>query len=185
MQHTHSEKAVFGGGCFWCTDAVFRNLKGVVSVEAGFAGGKSKNPTYEEVVTNNTGHIEVVKIEYTPDIISYKDLLTVFFATHDPTSVDKQGADVGIQYRSVIFYISETQKQESEQYIQTLKNNGIQIVTRVEPFTEFFPASQEHQDYYNKNTTAPYCQVVINPKLTKLQQDFKEMLKRNSERCCG
>ena len=181
MQHTQLEKAVFGGGCFWCTDAVFRNLKGVVSVEAGFAGGHSKNPTYEEVVMDNTGHIEVVSIEYNPEIISYNDLLTVFFATHDPTSVDKQDADVGTQYGSVIFYTCEKQKQESEHYIQKLKNNGVQIVTRVEPFTKFFPASQEHQDYYNKNATAPYCQVVINPKLTKLQKDFQRLLKREGE----
>ena len=124
MKHIQSQIAVFGGGCFWCTDAVFRELKGIVSVQVGFAGGNTNDPTYDQVIMDNTGHIEVVKVEYDPNEISYHDLLTVFFATHDPTSVDKQGADVGVQYRSVVFYITTQQKQEIEQYIQTLKTLG-------------------------------------------------------------
>ena len=170
MKHIENQIAVFGGGCFWCTDAVFRELKGIVAVEVGFAGGHTNNPSYDQVIMDNTGHIEVVKVEYNPNEISYHDLLTVFFATHDPTSVDKQGADVGVQYRSVVFYINEQQKQEVEGYIQKLQGVGLNIVTKVEPFTAFFSASGEHQDYYANNATAPYCQVVINPKLEKSSQ---------------
>ena len=178
MEHIENQIAVFGGGCFWCTDAVFRELKGVVAVEVGFAGGRTDNPSYYDVATGETGHIEVVKVEYNPSEISYHNLLTVFFATHDPTSVDKQGADVGVQYRSVVFYINEQQKQEVTAYIQKLRNVGLNIATKVEPFTEFFPASGEHQDYYTKNATAPYCQVVINPKLEKIQKEFGALLKQ-------
>ena len=179
MEHIQTNIAVFGGGCFWCTDAVFRELKGIASIRVGFAGGHTQNPTYSQVITENTGHIEVVEVEYNSTEISYNDLLTIFFATHDPTSVDKQGADVGVQYRSVIFYTTTQQKQDVEAYIQRLKDMGLEVVTQVEPLIEFFPASQEHQDYYNKNTSAPYCQVVINPKLEKVQKEFKELLKKN------
>ena len=181
MKHIQSNIAVFGGGCFWCTDAVFRELKGVASVEVGFAGGRTNNPSYNQVIMDNTGHIEVVKVEYNPSEISYHDLLTVFFATHDPTSVDKQGADVGAQYRSVVFYTTTQQKQEVEQYIQKLKDLGLNIVTQVQALDAFFPASQEHQDYYAKNAGAPYCQAVINPKLEKVQKEFGELLKQNQK----
>ena len=181
MQHIQSQIAVFGGGCFWCTDAVFRELKGVASVQAGFAGGHTNNPTYDQVIMDNTGHIEVVKVEYNPSEIAYYDLLTVFFATHDPTSVDRQGADVGVQYRSVVFYSTEQQKQEVEQYIQKLKDVGLEIVTQVQSLDAFFPASQEHQDYYAKNSSAPYCQAVIDPKLAKVQKEFGALLKRNQK----
>lgn len=181
MKHIENSIAVFGGGCFWCTDAVFRELKGIVAVEVGFAGGHTNNPSYDQVIMDNTGHIEVVKVEYNPNEISYHDLLTVFFATHDPTSVDKQGADVGVQYRSVVFYINEQQKQEVMAYIQKLQGVGLNIVTKVEPFTAFFPASGEHQDYYAKNATAPYCQVVINPKLEKVHKEFGALLKHNKK----
>jgi peptide-methionine (S)-S-oxide reductase len=175
--------AVFGGGCFWCTEAVFKMLKGVISIMPGYAGGSVVNPTYEQVSGGRTGHAEAAKIEFDADIISYDTLLTVFFASHDPTTLDRQGADVGPQYRSVIFYTSEEQKTAAEKFIEELNSSnemGAPIVTEVKPLDVFYPAEEYHRDYYSKNSGEPYCQVVINPKLQKVKQKFAELLKDNA-----
>lgn len=169
------EVAVFGGGCFWCTEAIFQNLKGVISVTSGYAGGTKKDPTYEEVSSGRTGHAEVIKIEFDPAMINYETLLTVFFATHDPTTPDRQGNDVGSQYRSIILYTNEEQREKAERFIEELEKSskeGGEVVTGVEPLREFYEAEDYHKDYYKKNTSAPYCQVIINPKLQKLQERF-------------
>lgn len=174
------EQAVFGGGCFWCTEAVFKRLKGVESVTSGYAGGRMDNPTYEQVSTEDTGHAEVIKIEFDPKLIQYKDLLNVFFATHDPTTIDRQGNDVGSQYRSVILYTSEYQKQQAQSFIQELKNAGTfdnPIVTEIKPLGKFFAAEDYHQDYYDKNPRQGYCQAIISPKIAKLRQKFLPLLK--------
>ena len=177
MANTNS--AVFGGGCFWCTEAVFKMLKGVISVLPGYAGGAKLNPTYEEVSMGNTGYVEVVRIEYDSVRISYRDLLTVFFGSHDPTTMNRQGADVGTQYRSVIFYTDGGQKKEAVDFIAELNASnsvGAPIVTAVEPLTNYYDAENYHKDYFTKNLGNPYCQVVINPKLEKLQEKFAELL---------
>jgi len=174
--------AVFGGGCFWCMEAVFDRLKGVESVASGFSGGEGE-VTYEEMHARDTGHAEVVKVEYDPSIIDYDTLLSVFFGTHDPTTLNRQGHDVGEEYRSAIFYMDDDQKDTAEAFIQKLTNEGTfekPIVTQVEPFQDFYPAGKEHQQYYEKNTSAPYCQIVINPKLAKLREKFAPLLKRES-----
>lgn len=171
---------IFGGGCFWCTEAVFKILKGVISVTPGYSGGTKEKPTYAEICGGKTGHAEVVRIEYDPKMISLNDLLTVFFATHDPTTPNRQGADVGTQYRSVIFYSDDEQKQEAEKFIKDLNasnEKGAVIVTEVKPLKNFFEAENYHKDYYAKNKGNPYCQVVINPKLEKVQEKFSELLK--------
>ena len=170
------ERIVFAGGCFWCTEAIFRELKGVHSVKPGYAGGKTENPTYEEVCTGKTGHAEVVAIEYDSAVISIKDLLTVFFATHDPTTLNRQGADVGTQYRSAIFYENDGQRAEAERLIKELNTDGAPVVTELKPLSNFYPAEDYHRDYYRKNSNAPYCQVVINPKLKKLKERFEGLL---------
>lgn len=175
-----TEVAVFGGGCFWCTEAVFGQLKGVVSVMPGYAGGIVANPTYEQVCGGKTGHAEVTRVEYDPARISFNDLLVVFFATHDPTSLNRQGADVGTEYRSVIFYTTDDQRREAQALIDQLNNSnpeGKRIVTEVLPQNAFYQAEGYHQDYYRKNSLAPYCQIVINPKLRKLHQQFSALLK--------
>lgn len=174
------EIAVFGGGCFWCTEAVFKTLKGVISVTPGYAGGTRENPTYEEVCAGTTGHAEVSRIEYDPAEISYRDLLTVFFATHDPTTPDRQGNDVGPQYRSIILSTSAEQQRAAEEFIKTLNAShpdGKPIVTEVKPLDRFWPAEDYHRDYYAKNPEKAYCQVVINPKLEKVQHQFERLLK--------
>lgn len=179
-----SEIAIFGGGCFWCTEAVFGELKGVISVVPGYAGGHKENPTYEEVCGGKTGHAEVIKIEYNPEEIQYNDLLTVFFATHDPTTPDRQGNDVGPQYRSIILYTTEKQKYEAEDFIQKLNESsseGKPIVTEIKPLDKFYEAEEYHREYYRKNTAQPYCQIVINPKLEKLQKEFAELLKTHAK----
>ncbi|OGZ45765.1 MAG: peptide-methionine (S)-S-oxide reductase [Candidatus Ryanbacteria bacterium RIFCSPHIGHO2_02_FULL_48_12] len=171
---------VFGGGCFWCTEAVFKMLKGVTSLMPGYTGGVKANPTYEEVCSGSTGHAEAIRIEYDPTEISFHTLLTVFFATHDPSTLNRQGNDVGTQYRSSIFYTTEQQKQESEAFIKSLNDSsteGRSIVTEVRPLGEFYPAETYHQDYFAKNPQNPYCQVVINPKLEKVQHKFAQILK--------
>lgn len=176
--------AVFGGGCFWCTEAVFKMLRGVTSVMPGYAGGTAKNPTYEEVCTGRTGHAEAVKIEYDPALMSYDDLLTVFFATHDPTTLNRQGNDVGTQYRSAVFYADEGQKEAAAAAIASLETEhpgGDPVVTEVAALSEFWPAEEYHRDYYEKNAEAGYCQVVINPKLAKVKRKFAELLKKNEE----
>jgi methionine-S-sulfoxide reductase len=176
------EKAVFGGGCFWCTEAVFKMLKGVHEVYPGYAGGSVPNPTYEQVCTGDTGHAEVVAVEFDPSLIRYKDLMTVFFASHNPTEKNRQGADVGTQYRSVIFYTTEQQKEEAQEYIKEIDQagGGKPIVTEVEPLTEVYKAENYHKDYYTNHSTAGYCQLVIEPKLQKVKDRFATLLKEQS-----
>jgi peptide-methionine (S)-S-oxide reductase len=175
----HTEIAVFAGGCFWCTEAVFERLKGVFSVMPGYTGGTVRNPRYEQVCTGRTGHAESIRIEFDPAQVSYHDLLSVFFATHDPTSLNRQGADVGTEYRSAIFYTTEEQKQVAEAYIKELDEHlSRKVVTEVVPLGEFFEAEDYHQQYYDNNAFAPYCQFVVEPKLHKLYKNFGEMLKQ-------
>ncbi len=179
--------AIFGGGCFWCTEAVFKMLKGVVSLEPGYAGGKIAGPTYDQVCGGDTDHVEVIKIEYDPAQIAYTDLLTVFFGSHDPTTVNRQGNDVGTQYRSVIFYTNEEQKRQAEDFIKNINSSnqlGAAIATSVEPLAtegpaQFWPAENYHHDYFAKNPGNRYCEIIINPKLEKVQKEFSALLKNN------
>lgn len=174
------DTATFGNGCFWCTEAVFQQLKGVEKVTSGYSGGDYKNPTYEDVCTGLTGHAECLDIVFDSTVISFADLLNVFWKTHDPTTLNQQGADVGTQYRSVIFYHNEEQKKISEAYIKQLtesKTFASPIVTTLEPFTKFYPAENYHQNYFNQNGKQPYCQFVIRPKVEKFQKEFKDKLK--------
>jgi peptide-methionine (S)-S-oxide reductase len=180
MSENEMASAVFGGGCFWCVEAVFDELRGVQSVISGYAGGETKNPTYEQVCGGRTGHAEVIKIEYDPVQISFRDLMTVFFASHDPTTLNRQGNDVGTQYRSAIFYANDEQKEEAAAFIKELedaKSFSSSIVTTLEPLTEFYPAEDYHQKYYANNPYQPYCQYMIPPKLNKLHKQYKELLK--------
>lgn len=180
------EIAVFGGGCFWCTEAIFKMLRGVLSVTPGYAGGTTPNPTYESVCRGTTGHAEVVKIEYDPSLISYRDLLTVFFATHDPTTLNRQGNDVGTQYRSLVLAANDAQKKEAEAFIREIDAAhpaGGKVVTEVKllgdpPTGGFYPAEDFHMDYYARNRGAPYCRLIINPKLEKVQKEFAALLAR-------
>jgi len=174
-----NQVVIFGGGCFWCTEAVFGILKGVVSVKSGYAGGTTLNPTYYSVSGGKTGHAEVLKIEYNPELISFRDLLTVFFVSHDPATLNQQGADVGTQYRSIILHTTSQQKTESEKYIEELKKDGIAIVTELEPLDTFYPAEESHQDYYKNHAGQSYSEIVIKPKLEKVQKEFKELIKEN------
>lgn len=172
--------ATFGNGCFWCTEAIFQQLKGVTKVVSGYAGGKVKNPSYKEVCTGLTGHAEVIQITYDPAVISYPELLEVFWQTHDPTTLNRQGADVGTQYRSVIFYHTDEQKQLAESYKKKLDESGAfdnPIVTEISQLSEYYPAENYHQNYYNLNGSAPYCSYVIQPKLEKFKKVFKDKLK--------
>ena len=165
--------AVLGGGCFWCLEAVFDRLKGVTSVSSGYMGGNRANPTYEQVCTGVSGHVEVVQINFDPQQISFRDLLEVFFTVHDPTTLNLQGGDAGTQYRSVIFYTSDEQREQSAEMIATLEATRAfpsPIVTAVEPASEFYVAEKYHQEYYANNTAQPYCQFVISPKLKKLEK---------------
>jgi len=184
MNDPKSAVAVFGGGCFWCTEAVFDELRGVKSVVSGYAGGSTKNPTYEKVCGGGTGHAEVIKIDFDPTEITFKDLLTVFFATHDPTTLNRQGNDVGTQYRSAIFYADEEQKREAEAFIKELNDSkafGKPVVTTLEPLGEFYVAEDYHQKYYANNPYQPYCQYMIPPKLSKLHKQFGELLKSHGK----
>src|SRR5579884_3184859 len=161
------EVATLGGGCFWCLEPVFDDLRGVISVESGYAGGTVPNPTYEQVCSGRTGHAEVVQVNFDPAQISYQDILRIFFSIHDPTTLNRQGADVGTQYRSVIFYHSPEQKQTAEQRIRELseaKTWDQPLVTELTPFTTFYPAEDYHQHYFEHNPTQPYCQLVVSPK---------------------
>lgn len=170
-----SSTAVFAGGCFWCLEAVFGRLRGVKSVESGYMGGHVGQPTYPQVCSGNTGHAEVVRITFDPAEISYRDLLDVFFSVHDPTTLNRQGNDVGTQYRSAIFYNSQEQRQAAEEVIAELNAARVwpdPVVTALEPATEFFVAEHYHQQYYGNNSRQPYCQLVIAPKLHKLEQKF-------------
>jgi peptide-methionine (S)-S-oxide reductase len=177
-----TEVAVFGGGCFWCTEAVFKMLKGVKSVMPGYAGGKAEDATYEKVSMGNTGHCEATRIEYDPNGISFRELLTVFFASHDPTTLNRQGADVGTQYRSVVFYTTPEQKTATEKMIQEIDAAapGEPVVTEVRPLEKFYEAEGYHQDYYAKNKEKSYCVAVINPKLKKVKEHFAALLNKNN-----
>lgn len=171
--------ATFGSGCFWCSEAVFQRLKGVIKVESGYSGGRRENPSYEQVCSGATGHAEVVQVTYDPEIISFEELLEVFWKTHDPTTLNRQGADVGTQYRSVIFYYDDEQKNLAEKYKRKLDEAGIYenpIVTEISPLINFYKAEEYHQDYYNNNSSQPYCSFVITPKLEKFKKVFKEKL---------
>ncbi len=172
--------AVFGSGCFWCSEAVFESLRGVQSVMPGYAGGNTDHPTYESVCSGETGHAEVIRIEFDPSKISYTDLLTVFFASHDPTSLNRQGNDIGTEYRSIILYTDETQKQQAEAFIKTLNEGdaqGLPVVTEVVPLLVFYEAEPYHHHYFLNNPDQAYCQFVINPKLEKVKKRFHELLK--------
>jgi peptide-methionine (S)-S-oxide reductase len=174
------EVTTLGGGCFWCTEAVFQMIRGVEKVDPGYAGGAMPNPSYEEVSTGTTGHAEVTQITFNPNIISFREILEIFFGTHDPTQLNRQGNDYGTQYRSVIFYHSEQQKTTAEQLMKELENDGVYgkpIVTKLEPFTAFYPAEEYHKDYFKKHPKQPYCQVVIAPKIAKLQKTYLSKLK--------
>lgn len=169
-----------GEGCFWCTEAFFQRINGVISVESGYGGGFVENPTYEQVCDKNTGHVEIAKIVFDPAIVPFKDILEVFWKTHDPTTLDRQGNDVGPQYKSVIYYISEAQKTEALAYKEALDKSGAfdtPIVTTIEPFKNYYPAENYHQNYYNNNTNQGYCRFVIAPKLEKFEKVFKAKLK--------
>lgn len=173
------KQIVFGGGCFWCTEAVFRMLRGVSKVESGYAGGKKENPSYEQVSGGATGHAEVVRVTYDPAVISYEDLLTVFFGSHDPTTPNRQGADVGEQYRSVIFYNDEDEKRIAEKVIKEVDESlrdGTRVVTQLVPFQAFYEAESYHQDYFKSNSSAPYCQIIIEPKVEKVRKRFAELV---------
>lgn len=174
------ELATFGGGCFWCTEAIFKRLKGVASVLPGYSGGTTDNPTYEIVSTGATGHVEAIQIEFDPSIIPYNKLLDIFWHTHNPTTLNQQGADRGTQYRSAIFYHNEKQKEIAEQSKKELEKSHLYkdpIVTELVPFTTFYPAENYHKNYYDKNTSAPYCTFVIDPKIQKLLKEFGDDVK--------
>lgn len=174
---TKLEKAVFGGGCFWCTEAVFKRLKGVISVVSGYANAKIDKPTYEDVSTEETGAAEAVEISYDPKIISYDKLLDVFWATHDPTSLNRQGGDVGTQYRSAIFYMDEKQKKHALESKKKISGE-LDVVTEIAPLKKFYTAEEYHQNYYEKNKFLnPYCTLVINPKIKKLLEKFGKEVK--------
>ena len=174
------EQATLGGGCFWCLEAVFVELQGVSQVVSGYAGGTVANPTYRAVCNGTTGHAEVVQVTFDPAVISYQEILQIFFATHDPTTLNRQGADIGTQYRSAVYYHSDDQKETAEAMIVELNGADIwpnPIVTEVAPLDIFYPAEDYHQDYYKYNSQQPYCQVVITPKLAKLRKSFANKLK--------
>ncbi len=175
---TNMEMATFGGGCFWCVEAVVQRLNGVHKVESGYAGGFVKNPTYREVCSEKTGHAEVVQVSFDPAIISYEDLVTIFMTSHDPTTLNRQGADRGTQYRSIILYHNDEQKASAQKVIDGLKDVfNDPIVTQLVPLEEFYVAEAYHQDYYNNNSFAGYCQIVINPKVQKLKAMYADRLK--------
>jgi peptide-methionine (S)-S-oxide reductase len=181
--HPDTAVATLGGGCFWCLEAVYDELNGVESVESGYSGGTVANPSYRQVCTGATGHAEVVQVTFDPAVVSFKEILEVFFAIHDPTTLNRQGPDVGTQYRSAIFYHSQEQKAIAEQVIEELDAAHIwdaPIVTEVVPFTAFYPAEDYHQEYYERNREQPYCRVVISPKLAKFRKRFSEKSKTQS-----
>ena len=177
------ETATLANGCFWCTEAVFQQLKGVEKVTSGYTGGHVKNPTYEEVCDKNTGHAECLQIEYDPSIITFDELLEVFWETHDPTTLNRQGNDIGPQYRSAIFYHNKEQKEMAEKYKKDLDAVGVfdqPIVTAIEPFTIFYPAEDYHKNYYLRNPAQSYCYYIIKPKMDKLKQVFSKKLKASN-----
>lgn len=175
------KKATLGAGCFWCVEAIFQELEGVESVVSGYSGGDVKNPSYEEICTGKTGHAEVCQIDYDPSVITYDELLEVYWQTHDPTTMNRQGNDVGSQYRSVIFYHDENQKELAEEYKKKLDESGAfndPIVTEISPHDEFYVAEDYHQEYYDQNPFKSYCSYVITPKLEKFKKVFKDKLKK-------
>jgi peptide-methionine (S)-S-oxide reductase len=177
------EIATIGGGCFWCTEAVFKELRGVEKVESGYSGGKVEHPSYQEVCTGATGHAEVVRVTFDPRVISYRDILQIFFTTHDPTTLNRQGADVGTQYRSVVFYHDNEQKAAAEQAIREFNASKVwkrPIVTEVIPFKAFYKAEEYHQNYFERNPNSGYCQAVIEPKIAKLRAHYYEKLRNPS-----
>jgi peptide-methionine (S)-S-oxide reductase len=181
MMSTHFQTITLGAGCFWCVEAVFLRLKGVERVVSGYAGGAVKQPTYQQVCGGATGHAEAVQITFNPAVISFEELLYVFWRSHDPTTLNRQGADVGTQYRSVIFYHDEAQKAMADKSKQETNAAGLwpnPIVTEIAPFTNFYEAEAYHQDYYRRNSNQPYCRAVIDPKIVKLQKEFKDKLKK-------
>lgn len=174
------ETATFGAGCFWCVEAVFQQIQGVKSVTSGYSGGHVKNPSYKEVTTGRTGHAEVIQIKFDPELVSYRKLLEVFWKTHDPTTLNRQGPDIGTQYRSVIFYHSEEQKHIAEASKEEMDNSGYfgdPVVTEIESFKNFYVAEDYHQDFYRNNPNQPYCRLRIDPKMEKLNQQFGRYLK--------
>lgn len=178
-----TDKATFGSGCFWCSEAVFSELEGVEKVAPGYAGGAVPNPTYEQVCTDETGHAEVSQVDFDPAVVSYRELLEVFFSTHDPTTLNRQGADEGSQYRSVIFYDGESQKKQAEAIVKELTDEKVfprPIVTELAPLATFYPAEDYHKEYYMRNPGKPYCQAVIAPKLSKFRAHFQTKLKKHA-----
>jgi peptide-methionine (S)-S-oxide reductase len=184
-ESTRRETATLGGGCFWCTEAVFSILRGVEKVEPGYAGGTVPNPTYEQVTTGTTGHAEVAQITFIPEVISFKEILEIFFSSHDPTTLNRQGPDVGTQYRSIILYNSEEQKAIAQQVIAELTNAKTwkaPIVTQVEPLKAFYKAEDYHKDYFKRHQSAPYCQAIIAPKVEKIEEKFALKIKLPQQR---
>jgi peptide-methionine (S)-S-oxide reductase len=179
-----SETAILGGGCFWCLEAVYNELRGVERVISGYAGGSVPNPTYEQVSSGRTGHAEVVQVTFDPEVISYRELLEVFFTIHDPTTLNRQGADVGTQYRSVILYQSPEQEQTAREVIAETNASSVwpsPIVTQVEPLDRFYPAEAYHQNYFELNPYQPYCQIIIAPKVAKVRERYLARLKRPAQ----
>lgn len=175
-----TEIATLAGGCFWCTEAIFKRLKGVITVTSGYTGGERENPTYAQVSTGETGHAEAIQIAFDPDIISYKKILNIFWNLHNPTTLNQQGADIGSQYRSAIYYHSEKQKKESHESLKDLQNFGEYtepIVTEIKPIQNFYTAEDYHQNYFDNNPSLPYCNLVINPKINKLIEMFNDEVK--------
>jgi methionine-S-sulfoxide reductase len=176
-----SDTITLGGGCFWCIEAIYKSLKGVQSVTSGYAGGKMANPTYREVCSGETGHAEVVQLVFDPQVTSTEEILKVFFTVHDPTTLNRQGADVGTQYRSVIFFQDKQQQEISNQLIEALNKDKVYdrpIVTKVEPLPEFYPAEDYHQEYYSLHKNEPYCRMVIQPKVEKFEKIFKDRIRK-------
>ena len=180
-QTNNFEVATLGGGCFWCIEAAFEEIKGVVKIESGYSGGVTKFPSYEQVCTGTTGHAEVVQVTFDPDVLSFKEILEIFFTAHDPTTLNQQGADVGTQYRSVIFYHTEKQKETVKQVIENFEESKVwdsHIVTQVVPFERFYKAEEYHDKYFARHPEAGYCRVVIAPKIAKLRKKYREKLKK-------
>ena len=174
------ETATLGAGCFWCVEAVFDDLKGVEDVVSGYSGGQTENPTYRQVCDGTTGHAEVAEIRFDPSVISFKDILRVFFSVHDPTTMNRQGADIGTQYRSAIFYHNDDQKRDAEEIVKEITDEAVYddpIVTEIVPFEKFWPAEDYHQEYFANNPNVPYCAAVVSPKVKKFRQKFSDRLK--------
>jgi peptide-methionine (S)-S-oxide reductase len=175
-----NEIAVFGGGCFWCTEAIYKRVKGVISVTPGYAGGSKENPTYQQVCSGSTGHAEVIKVEFDPEVVSYRDLLEVFWHAHDPTTLNRQGNDIGTQYRSIILYADSEQKEQAQKSLDKAQKSGMfskPIVTQVEELGDFYPAEDYHHDYFANNPNQPYCRAIISPKVRHFLQVQPEKLK--------